>query len=83
MLAKTRCIQHGAVFQMDCHTHFLAKSLVRYGECDAFENRRMIEDSEFDFRAIDVLAASKDHVFRSIHQVQESLFIKIANISGV
>ena len=43
----------------------------------------MIEDSEFNFRAIDILAASEDHVFRAIHQVQESLFIKVANVPGV
>src|SRR6266850_7914411 len=55
---------------------------VRYAEDRRLANRRMLADDRLDLAGVDILPARNDHVLHAIEDVEISLGILIADVSG-
>src|SRR5580692_302443 len=60
-----------------------APSVVRNSDHGALVDLRQRHDSGFDLRAINVKAASDDHVFLAVDDVDVSVFVGIADVARV
>jgi len=56
---------------------------MRYADHGRVRDRRMFDQAVLDLDAVDVLAASDDHVLLAIGDEQESVFVDVADVAGV
>ena len=75
--------RNGAWFQIDRNANFFAQSVVRDAKHRAFCNACHLVQCCFNFTAINVLAAPKDHVFHSVNNENEAVFIDRRHVSSV
>lgn len=71
-----------AWLEHDRGRYFLTQSIVRYAEDRTFRDRRMIKQNGLDFGAVDVLAASQNHVLCPIDDEDEAVIVDSCDVAG-
>ena len=55
---------------------------MRHAEHGRFIHRRMLVNGRFDFGRIDVFTSTQDHVFSTVFDVQEALFVNPTDVAA-